>query len=652
MKKHFMYYVSAFVLCMLSVVLLGACGKKDYDMSNISLSDATFTYDGNAHTIELKGELPNGVTADYKYYSDATYETEVTSPVDAGKYYVVVKFTGDAKHNPIEDKTATLTINKAVYPNLDVTLRATYLDDDNQEKTVMAKDNGDGTLYLEAINKEYTISVNSTTPNGTVTTEFYNELNADGTVKESSKSLSNKLTFFGDKVHIKITLSDENHEPISVVRTITIERKTVEIRTYEDLENMNIDLYSKSVDERRNYKYVLMNDIDCEGKVWKTIGPAFGYKGEYFVSEFDGNGHTISNFKITEESVDYTLKNVPGRTDDVVVSPSVYAAANQCLHFGFFGYVVSSEIHDVVFDNVTTSINMKTLHDKNGVSIHVYYGTAISRFETDGSYAPTGANACSSVYNVTVKNANINVQGGKIYIGGVLGVDHNLNTSSQTFLRKNLVAENINITASQWALDKKSVWRDRITVAGIIAETQSKDVVNYEDCKAININAIVKAHAIDNGSGTTLSPQNPFDIYTKKNINIGGIIGFNNTKGSAGVSVTNCTSSLNAKLYVETLDQVKFNKVYGDNNAPGNVKGEDGNDLVDANGQPIPAFQVNNCTYTGVVEVYIMGGTIKDGIDANPDQEGTAIGDDKYTSYTPDKYDPNYVYVNGVLVTE
>ena len=247
MKKHFMYYVSAFVLCMLSVVLLGACGKKDYDMSNISLSDATFTYDGNAHTIELKGELPNGVTADYKYYSDATYETEVTSPVDAGKYYVVVKFTGDAKHNPIEDKTATLTINKAVYPNLDVTLRATYLDDDNQEKTVMAKDNGDGTLYLESINKEYTISVNSTTPNGTVTTEFYNELNADGTVKESSKSLSNKLTNYGDKVHIKITLSDENHEPISVVRTITIERKTVETRTYEDLANMNKDLFTKSM---------------------------------------------------------------------------------------------------------------------------------------------------------------------------------------------------------------------------------------------------------------------------------------------------------------------------------------------------------------------------------------------------------------------
>ena len=41
MKKHFMYYVSAFVLCMFSCVLLTACGKTDYDMSGVSLQDAT-----------------------------------------------------------------------------------------------------------------------------------------------------------------------------------------------------------------------------------------------------------------------------------------------------------------------------------------------------------------------------------------------------------------------------------------------------------------------------------------------------------------------------------------------------------------------------------------------------------------------------------
>lgn len=652
MKKHFMYYVSAFVLCMFSCVLLTACGKTDYDMSGVSLKDATYTYDGNSHVLEVSGDLPTGVTAEYKYYVDETHETQATSTVDAGKYYVVVSFTGDAKHNPIEDMSAVMTINKADYPSLDVTIKATYKDDQNQDASVIARDNGNGTLYLEAINKEYTISVNSATQDGNITTEFYNKLNADGTVDESSKSLTNTLTNYGDKVYIKVTVSDENHNSKSVVKTITVERKTIEIRTYEDLVNMNKDLYSKTVDERRNYKYVLKNDIDCEGQVWKTIGPAFGYQGEYFVSEFDGNGHTISNFKITENSVDYVLSDVPGKTENVVVSPSVYAGANQCLHFGFFGYVVSAEIHDVTFDNVTTSINMKTLHDKDGVSIHVYYGTAISRFETDGTYAPTGANPCSSVYNVAVKNSNIDVQGGKLYIGAVLGVDHNLNTDSQKFLRKNLTAENINITVSQWALDKKPIFRDRITVAGIIAETQSNDVVNYENCTVNNVNAIIKAHAVDMGNGTKLSPQNPFDVYTKKNINVGGIIGFNNTKGSAGVSVTNCVSNLNAKLYVETLDQVKFNKTYGDNGAPGNVKGTDGNDLLDDNGQPIPAFQVNNCTYTGIVEVYIMGGTLKQGVAEREDQTGTASGDDKYTLYTPDNYDPNYIYVNGELVTE
>ena len=85
MKKHFMYYVSAFVLCMFSCVLLTACGKTDYDMSGVSLQDATYTYDGNSHVLEVTGDLPTGVTAEYKYYVDETHETEATSTVDTGK---------------------------------------------------------------------------------------------------------------------------------------------------------------------------------------------------------------------------------------------------------------------------------------------------------------------------------------------------------------------------------------------------------------------------------------------------------------------------------------------------------------------------------------------------------------------------------------
>ncbi|HBP43515.1 MAG TPA: hypothetical protein DD621_02390 [Clostridiales bacterium] len=654
MKKHFMYYVSAFVLCMLSVVLLGACGKKDYDMSNISLSDATFTYDGNAHTIELKGELPNGVTADYKYYSDATYETEVTSPVDAGKYYVVVKFTGDAKHNPIEDKTATLTINKAVYPNLDVTLRATYLDDDNQEKTVMAKDNGDGTLYLESINKEYTISVNSTTPNGTVTTEFYNELNADGTVKESSKSLSNKLTNYGDKVHIKITLSDENHEPISVVRTITIERKTVEIRTYEDLENMNKDLFTKSIEERVNLRYLLLNDIDCEGKVWKTIGVNFGQ--DYFVSEFNGNGHTISNFKLTEQSVVYTLE-VNGETK--TVTPNT---PNQCVHLGFFGYIASAEIHDVTFDNVNVKFDMRALMLSDDNSRYTYYGTVFARAEYDPSFAAGSISSCTSIYNVTVKNSNIDIKAAKAYIGGIIGIEHNKNTNESTFLRKNLKVEDVNMNVSLCHWSKKFLNSnesyDRISIGGIVGETQSGDVVVYEDCKVINLNVVGKGYydvLYNESTGAfinTVSAMNGGGYGTNKPLSVGGILGWNRS-GAKEITLKNCeVTNLTAALYVKSKAHAQFNGLYGENSVQGNRQDSNGADIVDGEGNPIPALYEENCTFTGTTGIYILGGKLKEGVTPSEDNANIALGDNAGFVYTPDKYDPNYVYVNGVLVTE
>lgn len=636
MKKHFMYYVSAFVLCMFSCVLLTACGKTDYDMSGVSLQDATYTYDGNSHVLEVTGDLPNGVTAEYKYYVDETHETEATSTVDTGKYYVVVSFTGDAKHNPIEDMSAVMTINKADYPSLDVTIKATYKDDQNQDASVVARDNGDGTLYLEAINKEYTISVNSATQDGNITTEFYNRLNADGTVDETSKSLTNTLTNYGDKVYIKVTVSDDNHNPISVVKTVNIERKTVEIRTYEDLENMNKDVFSKSMDERLNLRYILLNDIDCEGKVWKTIGVNFGK--DYFVSEFNGNGHTISNFKLTEESVDYTL-DVNGETK--TVKPN---EANGCVHLGFFGYVASAEIHDVTFDNVNVKFDMRTISLTNENAKYTYYGTVFARGEFDPNFAAGSTSSCTSVYNVTVQNSNIDIKAGKGYVGGIIGCDHNKNTDEEVFLRKNLKVLDTNIVT---AMPHWEVVKDRVSIGGIVGETQSGDVTVYEDCKVINLNVIGKAYfdVMYNGQGdsNTVSATNGGGYSTDKPLSLGGILGWNRS-GAKEITFKNCeVTNLTAALYVKGEAYAQFSGLYGENSVEGNRQDSNGADIVDGEGNPIPALYEDNCTFTGTTAIYIVGGTLKDGEDDSTETPFV---------YTPSKYNPNVVYVNGVKVTE
>lgn len=636
MKKHFMYYVSAFVLCMFSCVLLTACGKTDYDMSGVSLQDATYTYDGNSHVLEVTGDLPAGVTAEYKYYVDETHETQATSTVDTGKYYVVVSFTGDAKHNPIEDMSAVMTINKADYPSLDVTIKATYKDDQNQDASVVARDNGDGTLYLEAINKEYTISVNSATQDGNITTEFYNRLNADGTVDETSKSLTNTLTNYGDKVYIKVTVSDDNHNPISVVKTVNIERKTVEIRSYEDLVNMNRDVFSKSMDERLNLRYILLNDIDCEGQVWKTIGVNFGK--DYFVSEFNGNGHTISNFKLTEESVDYTL-DVNGETKTIKPNES-----NGCVHLGFFGYVASAEIHDVTFDNVDVKFDMRTVSLTNSNSQYTYYGTVFARAEFDPTFAAGTISSCTSVYNVTVQNSNINIKAGKGYVGGIIGADHNKNTDEEVFLRKNLKVLDTNIVTAMPHWDRA---KDRVSIGGIVGETQSEDVIVYEDCKVINLNVIGKAYFDvmydSHGNSNTVSATNGGGYSTEKPLSLGGILGWNRS-GAKEITFKNCeVTNLTAALYVKSEAHAQFSGLYGKNSVVGNRQDSNGADIVDGEGNPIPALYEDNCTFTGTTAIYIVGGTLKDGEDGSTENGFV---------YTPSKYNPNVVYVNGVKVTE
>lgn len=654
MKKHFMYYVSAFVLCMFSCVLLTACGKTDYDMSGVSLQDATYTYDGNSHVLEVTGDLPTGVTAEYKYYVDETHETEATSTVDTGKYYVVVSFTGDAKHNPIEDMSAVMTINKADYPSLDVTIKATYKDDQNQDASVVARDNGDGTLYLESINKEYTISVNSATQDGNITTEFYNRLNADGTVDETSKSLTNTLTNYGDKVYIKVTVSDDNHNPISVVKTVNIERKTVEIRTYEDLVNMNRDVFSKSMDERINLRYILLNDIDCDGQVWKTIGVCFAK--DYFVSEFNGNGHTISNFKLTEESVNYTL-DVNGEIK--TVTPNT---ADQCVHLGFFGYVASAEIHDVTFDNVNVKFDMRALMLSDDNSRYTYYGTVFARAEFDPNFAAGSTSSCTSVYNVTVQNSNIDIKAAKAYIGGIIGIEHNKNTNESTFLRKNLKVEDVNMNVALCHWSKKflnsSASYDRLSIGGIVGETQKGDVVVYEDCKVINLNVVGKGYydvLYNESTGAfinTVSAMNGGGYGTNKPLTLGGILGWNR-EGAKEITFKNCeVTNLTAALYVKGEAYAQFSGLYGKNSVVGNRQDSNGADIVDGEGNPIPALYEENCTFTGTTGIYILGGKLKEGVTPREDNANIALGDDEGFVYTPDKYDPNYVYVNGELVTE
>ena len=78
--------------------------KADYDMSDITFEDGSFTYDGQAHSLVISGTLPTGVSVTYAG-NDKT---------NAGEYTVTATFVGDYdNYIAIPDITATLTIAKA-----------------------------------------------------------------------------------------------------------------------------------------------------------------------------------------------------------------------------------------------------------------------------------------------------------------------------------------------------------------------------------------------------------------------------------------------------------------------------------------------------------------------------------------------------------
>ena len=541
-------------LCLgLSALILTACGKTDYDMSGVAFNDITKDYTESTVILtenDLEGTLPEGVEVSFEYFSDEE-RTQTIIAKDAGIYYVTAKFTGDNKHNAIQDKYATLTINKVNFSNVTFDIAGTYTDSTNNKVTVVAKSEDENNVYFEYDAKQFRLSIqNESISSDAITREigYYKSLNDDKTdVLESSKTTNNVVEKYGDVLYIKVKYQDKNHNPISIIKRISIEKITKEINTYEDLIQMNKDIYEiPSAASRNAFRYLLKQDIDLGGEVWNTISPVFGK--DYFCSEFDGNGHTISNFKITNDSTKYTLT----LADNSTVTVDAQNTTDQCVHFGFFGYIAAANIHDLTLDNITVNIDMDEM-SKTASAKYCYYGTLMARGESDVSAYGIQGNASTILKDCNVKNVNANIVASKAYIGGVIGCDHNANTETKIYSRENLNTNNVSITVK-----KGTAFNDRLSVGGIVAETQSGDVTLYKNCTVTN--GVVKVYAYQNDDNTNESS------YGSKPVSVGTILGWNRG-GARDVKIENCSGNLTIDVYVKNASQLQYNELYGANSA-------------------------------------------------------------------------------------
>lgn len=74
--------------------------KDVYDLSGVSLPNATYTVDGTAKSLAISGTLPDGVSVDYSN----------NGQTDAGAYIVTASFTGDEWHEAIPPLSALLIL--------------------------------------------------------------------------------------------------------------------------------------------------------------------------------------------------------------------------------------------------------------------------------------------------------------------------------------------------------------------------------------------------------------------------------------------------------------------------------------------------------------------------------------------------------------
>lgn len=458
----------------------------EYDISGVTFTDKTVTYDGTAQSVTVQGALPDGVTVAYEYYNG---ETKLdNAPVNAGTYNVIAKFTGDEQHKTIEDKTAVLTIEKA---DIGVVLGATQnASGDALDKAMQFTRKADGS-YAVYVANDSTYSIEILSSDVEVIFDTYGALNDDKTVDESSL-IDNKMSLIGDVRYVLVTLANDEDKANyndNLVIAVRAEQRIVEIETYEDLLLMASDVDIYSVGVRLNAVYRLVNDIDCGGNVWKTIGTRISsgsndlepYR-ESFLSEFDGQGHKVYNFKLTDDSVAVEHIN-----------------AENGIALGFFGFVSDAYIHDVTFADITVDFSVTRLADadKYGEQAYrwgdnwIYFGAVAGRVNIDDVYK-----VGTRFDNIRVENLNtVNLVVTLGYIGTFFGWDSGISPehygTSAKPVRSNLTAENVSIAASQNTA-MMLPGHESVYLAGIVGAMFTYMPLVYENCSVSDISLVIE----------------------------------------------------------------------------------------------------------------------------------------------------------------
>lgn len=133
-----------------------------------------------------------------------------------------------------------------------------------------------------------------------------------------------------------------DHYATNLISGAYIVKPTIQIATVADLQALATLVNTPNGAATKGNTYELTADLDMTGVAWTPIGNVAAYPGRAFQGTFDGKGHTISNLKCIDNTVNYacaalfgsasgaTIKNVT--LTNVDIQSKHYAAGILAYH--------------------------------------------------------------------------------------------------------------------------------------------------------------------------------------------------------------------------------------------------------------------------------------------------------------------------------
>ena len=293
--KRILYLILAALIAVSLTVALTSCevlngilGSEEEEqgpsLSGIKLADKTVTYNGEAHSLEITGTLPEGVTVEYQ-------NNEQTN---AGKYTVIARFYLDGELIEGADLSAQLRINKASLQSVmaGISFPSKSFEYDGEAKSLSISGNLPEDVTVEYENNGQTeVGVYTVTASFIVDTDNYypvDPMTAKLTIKEPELVIP-EVDLSG------ITLEDKTVTYNGEAQSLAIAGELPEGITVKYINNGKTDAGSYRVVAKfyNGDEYLLGKDLDATLKIEKAEIDLTGITFESKTVLFTGNAESI-----------------------------------------------------------------------------------------------------------------------------------------------------------------------------------------------------------------------------------------------------------------------------------------------------------------------------------------------------------------------